>query len=282
MKAEDFELFSTLVKQRSGLVLAVEKAYLLESRLLPVARKYNMKSLEDMAQALRVKRDEVLMFDITDAMTTNETSFFRDRKVFAFLQNTLLPNLLAARQTARHIRLWSAATSTGQEAYSLAMICAEEADRLQGWKIEILGTDISRESISRAKASTYSQYEVQRGLPAAYLVKYFQQIAGDKWQIKDNIRQMAQFREGNLLTDLGLNGIFDVILCRNVLTHFDEPTKTRIMNAIGGAMQPDGYLLLGSAETIPDGAGGFKPIPGAPGLYRPASALPLAKTGSSL
>jgi chemotaxis protein methyltransferase CheR len=267
MKPEDFELFSTLVKQRSGLVLTVEKAYLLESRLFPVARKHSMKSLEDMAQALRAKREEALMFDITEAMTTNESFFFRDQKPFIIFQKTLLPRLLAARAAKKQIRIWSAAASSGQEAYSLAMICAEEASKLQGWKIEIVGTDLSREMITRAKSGVYSQFEVQRGLPVTHLVKYFQQIAGDKWQIKENIRQMVQFREGNLLTDLGVTGPIDIVYCRNVLIYFDLPTKTRVLSAIKGVMPSDGFLLLGGAETVLGVSDEYKIVPGEHGLY---------------
>ncbi|MDR3423977.1 MAG: protein-glutamate O-methyltransferase CheR [Alphaproteobacteria bacterium] len=271
MKPEDFELFSTLVKQRSGLVLTAEKSYLLESRLFPVARKHNMKSLEDMAQALRAKREEALMFDITEAMTTNESFFFRDQKPFTLFQKTLLPHLLTARAGKKQIRIWSAAASSGQEAYSLAMICVEEAAKLQGWKVEIIGTDLSREMVARAKGGIYSQFEVQRGLPVAHLVKYFQQIAGDKWQIKDNIRQMVQFREGNLLTDFGVVGPFDVVFCRNVLIYFDLPTKTRVLATISGMMPTDGFLILGGAETVLGVSDKFKVVPGEHGLYMGAS-----------
>jgi chemotaxis protein methyltransferase CheR len=267
MKSEDFELFSTLVKQRSGLVLTPEKAYLLESRLFPVARKHNIKSLEDMAQALRSKREESLMLDITEAMTTNESFFFRDQKPFTLFQKTLLPRLLAARADRKFIRIWSAAASSGQEAYSLAMICVEEAAKLQGWKVEIIGTDLSREMVARSKTGIYSQFEVQRGLPVSHLVKYFQQIAGDKWQIKDNIRQMVQFREGNLLSDFGVQGPFDIVFCRNVLIYFDMPTKTRVLASIADMMPRDGFLILGGAETVFGITEKFKIVNGEHGLY---------------
>jgi chemotaxis protein methyltransferase CheR len=271
MKPEDFELFSTLVRQRSGLVLTPEKAYLLESRLLPVARKHSLKTLEDMAAILRSKRPEALMFDITEAMTTNESYFFRDTKPFTLFQKIILPNILASRATKKQIRIWSAAASSGQEAYSIAMLCAEEAAKLQGWKIEIIGTDLSREMINRAKAGIYSQFEVQRGLPVTHLVKYFQQIVGDKWQIKDNIRQMVQFREGNLLSDFGLHGTFDIVFCRNVLIYFDLPTKTKVLENISNIMPQDGYLLMGGAETVLGITERFKPVPGEHGLYALAS-----------
>ncbi len=267
MKSEDFELFSTLVKQRSGLVLTADKAYLLESRLFPVARKHNIKSLEDMAQVLRARREETLMFDITEAMTTNESFFFRDQKPFTLFQKNLLPRLLKARADKKVIRIWSSAASSGQEAYSIAMICVEEAIKLQGWKVEIIGTDISREMIARAKSGIYSQFEVQRGLPVTHLVRYFQQISGDKWQIKDNIRQMVQFREGNLLNDFGVDGHFDIVFCRNVLIYFDLPTKTRVLNDISGMMPQDGFLVLGGAETVLGVSDHFKIVSGEHGLY---------------
>jgi len=267
MKSEDFDLFSTLVKQRSGLVLTPEKAYLLESRLFPVARKHNIKSLEDMAHIVRSRREEALMLDITEAMTTNESFFFRDQKPFNIFQKKLLPRLLQQRADKKHLRIWSAAASSGQEAYSLAMICVEEAAKLQGWKIDIFGTDLSREMVVRAKSGIYSQFEVQRGLPVTMLVKYFQQIAGDKWQIKDTIRQMVQFREGNLLTDFCVDGPFDIVFCRNVLIYFDLPTKGRVLSSISQILHPDGFLLLGGAETVLGVSDKFKVVNGEHGLY---------------
>lgn len=267
MKPFDFELLATSIKQRSGLVLTPEKAYLLESRLLPVVRKYNLRTLEELAEAVRKKREEVMMRDITEAMTTNESFFFRDQKPFTLFQKTLLPHFLTSRATQKKIRIWSAASSSGQEAYSLAMICAEEAAKLQGWKIEIIGTDLSREMIERAKTGIYSQFEVQRGLPVTMLVKYFTQLGGDKWQIKENLRQMVQFREGNLLQDFSSLGTFDIVYCRNVLIYFDPPTKAKVLLAIGRIMAPDGYLLLGGAETVLGISDRFKPSGTEHGLY---------------
>jgi len=279
MKPEDFDLFSTLVKQRSGLLLTREKAYLLESRLLPVVRKYNLRSLDDMAQSVRSQRNEAMMADITEAMTTNESSFFRDQKPFTLFQKVLLPQFLESRATKRHIRIWSAATSSGQEAYSIAMICQEEASQLQGWKIDIIGTDLSREMIECAKGGIYTQFEVQRGLPITMLAKYFQQLGNDRWQIKDNLRQMVQFREGNLLQDFGSIGSFDIVYCRNVLTYFDIPTKTRVLEAIRGVMPTDGVLLLGGAETILGISDTFKPMEGQQGVYGAAN-ISVARTAA--
>ena len=270
MKQEDFDLISGILKQRSGLILTPEKTYLLESRLLPVTRKWNVKSLEELVQAVRAKREEALLADITEAMTTNESFFFRDQKPFTCFQKTLLPQFLQSRAAKKQIRVWSAASSSGQEAYSVAMICAEEAAKLQGWKVDIVGTDLSREMVARSKTGIYSQFEVQRGLPITHLVKHFTQTA-DKWQIKDNLRQMVQFREGNLLQDFGAIGIFDVVFCRNVLIYFDPPTKTKVLEGISKVMAPDGYLFLGSAETVLGLTTRFKPVPGEHGLYQIAS-----------
>jgi chemotaxis protein methyltransferase CheR len=267
MKPEDFDLFSVLVKQRSGLVLTKDKAYLLESRLVPVARKWKLKTLEDLAQAVRMQRDEAMLRDITEAMTTNESFFFRDTKPFDQFRQILLPQFLKSRATRKQLRIWSSAASSGQECYSLAMILSEEAAKLPGWKVDIIGTDISSEMVERAKNGVYSQFEVQRGLPITMLVKYFTQVGADKWQIRDNLRQMVQFREGNLLTDFGPIGVFDIVYCRNVLIYFDQPTKTRVLDAISNVMAPDGVLFLGGAETVLGITDKFKPLESERGMY---------------
>ncbi|WP_114394485.1 CheR family methyltransferase [Oleisolibacter albus] len=266
MKVEDFDMFCTLLKQRSGLVLTKDKAYLLESRLMPVARKWNLKGLDELAQVVRTRKDEELLRDITEAMTTNESSFFRDQKPFDQFKAVVLPALLATRQNKKHIRIWSAACSSGQEAYSLAMVLNEEGARLAGWRIEIIGTDLSSEMVAKAKAGVYTQFEVQRGLPITYLVKYFNQM-GDKWQLKDEFRSRAQFREYNLLSDLSPLGQFDVIFCRNVLIYFDQPTKTKVLEAMAKMLPPDGVLYLGGAETVLGITEKFKPMDGQRGLY---------------
>ncbi|MBB3266127.1 chemotaxis protein methyltransferase CheR [Azospirillum sp. OGB3] len=266
MRVEDFDMFSTLLKQRSGLVLTRDKAYLLESRLMPVARKWNMKGLEELAATVRTRKDEALLRDITEAMTTNESSFFRDQKPFDQFKQIVLPKLMAARAAKRSIRIWSAACSSGQEAYSLAMLLNEDAAKLAGWRIEIVGTDISAEMVERSKSGIYTQFEVQRGLPIQMLVKHFKQ-QGDKWQISQQLRQMASFREFNLLGDLSVLGQFDIVFCRNVLIYFDQPTKTKVLEAIARQMPQDGVLYLGGAETVLGITDRFKPVDGQRGLY---------------
>lgn len=266
MKVEDFDMFCTMLRQRSGLVLTPDKAYLLESRLMPVARKWGLKGLDELAATVRSKREEALLRDITEAMTTNESSFFRDQKPFDQFKAVVLPALLASRAAKRTIRIWSAACSSGQEAYSLSMLLNEEGAKLAGWKIEIIGTDLSGEMVNKAKAGLYTQFEVQRGLPITHLVKYFKQV-GDKWQLNDEIRNKVQFREYNLLTDLTPLGQFDVIFCRNVLIYFDQPTKGKVLESMAKLLPPDGVLYLGGAETVLGITEKFKPMEGQRGLY---------------
>ncbi|MEI6984699.1 MAG: protein-glutamate O-methyltransferase [Rhodospirillaceae bacterium] len=266
MKAEDFEMFSSLLKQRSGLILSKDKTYLLESRLMPVVRKWNINGLDELAARVRARKEDALLRDITEAMTTNESSFFRDQKPFDIFKQFVLPKLLETRAARRQIRIWSAACSSGQEAYSIAMLLQEEGARINGWKIEIIGTDISAEMVERSKSGMYTQFEVQRGLPITMLVKNFKQV-GDKWQISSQLRQMASFREFNLLGDLTSLGQFDIVFCRNVLIYFDQPTKTRILEQIVRIMPADGVLYLGGAETVLGITERFKPMEGQRGLY---------------
>ena len=266
MKAEDFTFIATLLKERSGLVLSADKTYLLESRLIPVARKSGLKGLDDLVDTIRRTRPEPLIRDVTDAMTTNESFFFRDTKPFDILRDNVLPHILAARAGKKSFRIWCAAASTGQEPYSIAMILREQAAKFAGWKIEIVGTDLSREVLERAKNGLYSQFEVQRGLPIQMLIKYFEKKE-DQWQIKPELRAMIQYKELNLLHDLKVLGNFDVVFCRNVLIYFDQPTKSRILENISMLMPDDGMLFLGGAETVLGISDKFKPLPGQRGVY---------------
>lgn len=266
MKPDDFEMFQQLLRQRSGLVLSRDKAYLLESRLLPVARRSGLKSLDELAVAVRTKKDESLLRAITEAMTTNESSFFRDMKPFDQFRNFILPKLLTSRASQRSIRIWSAACSSGQEPYSLSMLLKDEAAKLAGWRIEIVATDLSSEILDKAKAGIYTQFEVQRGLPINYLVKHFKQ-RGDKWELNADIRRMVTFREFNLLTDLSPLGKFDVVFCRNVLIYFDQQNKAKVLNGIANRIPPDGVLYLGGAETVLGVTDKFRPVDGQRGVY---------------
>jgi chemotaxis protein methyltransferase CheR len=271
MTVTDFEFICQILRERSGLVLTNDKAYLLESRLLPVARKWKLATFDDLVCVIRSKMDEAVIRDVVEAMTTNESFFFRDTKPFEQFKQLALPALLKSRAASRTIRIWSAACSSGQEPYSLAMILAEMAQQLSGWKIEIVGTDLSTEILARAKEGMYSQFEVQRGLPITMLVKYFAQI-GDRWQINARIRGMVQYRDFNLLHDPAPLGRFDVVFCRNVLIYFDQPTKTRVLNSVAKQMPEDGYLFLGGAETVLGITDKFQMVPGQRGVYGVAAA----------
>ena len=281
MRPEDFDFIAKVLKDRSGLVITPDKAYLLESRLTPVARKRGLKGLDDLMASLRTAGEDLLR-EVTEAMTTNESFFFRDMKPFDQFRTIVLPHLLQARAARKSFRIWSAACSSGQEAYSLAMILKEETSRLAGWKIEIVGTDISQEVLEKAKAGLYSQFEVQRGLPIQLLVKYFKKN-NEMWQIDPAIRAMVQYREYNLLHDLKPLGQFDVVFCRNVLIYFDQPTKTRVLDNVSRLMSDDGFLYLGGAETVLGISDKFRPIPDQRGIYgvnRPGGAAALV--GASL
>lgn len=266
MNVTDFEMIARLLKERSGLALSKEKAYLVESRLNPVARKWNFSGFDELAQAVRKGGDEALLVDVTEAMTTNESFFFRDQKPFDQFKDVVLPHLLQHRALRKSFRIWSAACSSGQEPYTLAMMLKENAALLAGWRVEIVATDLSSEILTRAKDGLYSQFEVQRGLPITLLVKYFKQ-AGDRWQISEEIRKMVRFQQLNLLGDLRGLGQFDVIFCRNVLIYFDPPTKTQVLDKIADTLPRDGFLYLGGAETVLGMTTRFQPMPGQRGIY---------------
>ena len=268
MTGDDFDLICRLLKDRSGLVLTRDKAYLLESRLLPVARKRNMKSLDELIATLRGRPEGELVRDVVEAMTTNESFFFRDVKPFDQFKGYVLPQLLKTRAARKSFRIWSAACSSGQEPYSIALILAEEKARLQGWTIEIVATDLSTEILEKAQAGVYSQFEVQRGLPIQLLVKYFKQ-QGERWQIDPAIRAMVKFRCLNLLDDFTPMGHFDVIFCRNVLIYFDQPTKTLVLERIARMLASDAYLYLGGAETVIGLTEKFQSLPEQRGIYTP-------------
>jgi chemotaxis protein methyltransferase CheR len=267
MTPTDFEFLAGILKDRSGLSIGPDKTYLLESRLTPVARKNNLDDLDALVTEVRRSKKEALLCEITEAMTTNESFFFRDTTPFEIFEKTVLPELLESRGSRKSLRIWSAACSTGQEAYSLSMILREMAPRLADWRIEIVGTDISTEVLEKAKVGIYSQFEVQRGLPIQLLMKYFTQIS-ELWQIDASIRAMVTYKEFNLLTDLKALGSFDIIFCRNVLIYFDQPTKTRVLNAMANILASDGCLFMGAAETVLGISDDFKPMPGQRGVYK--------------
>jgi chemotaxis protein methyltransferase CheR len=263
----DYDFLRRLLKERSGLDLSADKQYLVESRLVPLARRIDLPGIPDLVQKMRGGA-EALITDVVEAMTTNETFFFRDKVPFDHLNETILPALLSARAARRHLRIWSTASSTGQEPYSIAMCLKEKAAELAGWRIEIVATDLSQEVLEKSRAGVYSQFEVQRGLPIQLLVKYFTQI-GDLWQLNADVRAMVQHRQLNLLRDFSYLGKFDVIFCRNVLIYFDQETKLSIFERLAKMMEPGGMLMLGAAETVVGMTDAFRPYPDRRGLYQP-------------
>ena len=272
-----FSTLAGLLKARSGLIITQDKIYLLETRLVTILRREKLPDLNALADRVVRPGQEPLIREVVEAMTTNESFFFRDDKPFQHFRTQALPRLVAARPPGSTLRVWSAASSSGQEAYSLAMIVAESQTLLQGRKVEILGTDIAREPLARAQKGQYSQFEVQRGLPVQYLMKYFTK-EDTNWRLTPTIRGMAQFKEFNLLGDLRPLGRFDIVFCRNVLIYFDQPTKTRVLEAIAAQMPPDGLLYLGGAETVLGITPRFAPMPGERGVYGVAGPLAERKT----
>jgi len=269
----EYEFLRKLLKERSGLDLSADKQYLVESRLIPLARRVGLSGIPELVVKMKGGGSDALTAGVVEAMTTNETFFFRDKIPFDHLRDAVLPALAQARASRRSMRIWCAAGSTGQEPYSIAM-CVKNFAALAGWRIEILATDLSQSVLEKAKAGIFSQFEVQRGLPIQMLVKHFTQN-GELWQLNPDIRSMVQHRQLNLLHDFTHLGTFDVIFCRNVLIYFDPETKTGIFERLSRALEPDGVLALGAAESVVGISDAFKPYPERRGLY-----LPNAKRGA--
>ena len=265
MTPADFDFLRKFLKDRSGLDLSAEKRYLIESRLLPLARRLNLPGIPELVQKVR-SGAEPLASDVVEAMTTNETFFFRDKLPFDHLREELIPKLLQARASRKSLRIWCAACSTGQEPYSIAMVLKEMGEQLAGWRTEIIATDLSRAVLEKSRSGLFSQFEVQRGLPIQLLVKYFRQ-SGEIWQLNPDIRAMVQFRQLNLLQDFSHLGKFDIVFCRNVLIYFDQDTKISIFNRISKLLESDGYLALGAAETVVGLTDTFKPHTTRRGIY---------------
>ena len=268
MMPSDYEYLRKLLKERSGLMLSADKQYLVESRLLPVAHRAGMADLTELVAKLKSAREQPLVTEVAEAMTTNESFFFRDKLPFEHFRNVIMPVLLAARPLRRPIRIWCAAAATGQEPYSLAMSLKEMGDKVTGREIEIVATEFSTQVLEKAKTGLFSQFEVQRGLPIRLLIKYFAQL-GDTWQINPDVRAMVQFRAFNLLHDFAPLGRFDLVFCRNVLIYFDHETKTQVLDRVARITEPDGYLVLGAAETVVGLTESFRPLPEHRGLYVP-------------
>lgn len=262
----DIQYLITLIKNMSGVCLTTEKDYLLESRLLPVIRMHGIKDFAELVTILKTRNDHEIYHEVIDAITTNETSFFRDLKSFDVFKNEIIP--VMAQMPTNKLRIWSSACSSGQEAYSIAITMYENVKRVPK-AIEIFGSDINRIVVEHARSGTYSQFEVQRGMPIMSLINYFEQI-DELWRVKKDIMKMTKFDVVNLVEDFtGLVGKFDVIFCRNVLIYFDKETKKKVLENIAKVLQPHGVLIVASSETPMESTNKFVHFKkGLPSVYK--------------
>jgi chemotaxis protein methyltransferase CheR len=258
--AGEFDYIRKLVRERSAIVLEPGKEYLAESRLMPVAREEGCATLEDLVAKIRADRSGGLERKVVEAMTTNETTFFRDVHPFEALRKVVLPEMLESRGSERRLHIWCGASSSGQEPYSIAMVLRERWQVLGDWGVRLVATDISREMLERTREGRYSQLEVNRGLPAPMLVKWFEK-QGTTWQVKSELRAMLELQEMNLAGNWPTMPQFDVVFMRNVLIYFDIETKQQILGKVRRLLRPDGWLFLGGAETTINLDEAFERIP---------------------
>jgi chemotaxis protein methyltransferase CheR len=262
-----FSFLASLLYKEAGLVFTDQKIYLLMSRLGPVARKRGFADVAPFVAELQKNPTRELVRDVVEAMTTNETSFFRDRTTFDALEKLILPAVTGPAKQRRELRIWSAACSTGQEAYSVAMLLEKAMVPADGTRIEIVGTDIDRCVLDRARDGIYTKFEIARGLPAEYQTRFFD-LAGDGWKVRDKLKRHANFREFNLMNDPAQLGRFDIVFCRNVLIYFDTETKQKVIERLMSRLLPGGFLVLGSAETVFGCEKQLERLGGCGGVYR--------------
>jgi chemotaxis protein methyltransferase CheR len=266
-----FEFVRAALRERSAHALEDDKAYLVETRLLPVARRHGFPSVEDLVLRLRSRRNEKLLGEIVEAMTINETFFFRDGHPFEVLREAVLPELVRRRAEVRRLNVWSAACSSGQEAYSVAILLRQYFPALSGWNVRLIASDLSAAMLQRARQGRYTELEVSRGLSPELLAAYFHKQEGG-WQVRDELRRMVEFRPINLCGAWPEMPPLDLVLLRNVLIYFDVPSRQQILDRVRRVLHPDGYLLLGGAETTHNLDGGFLPVSFGPvSFYRPRS-----------
>lgn len=265
MVPDDFEYAARLIKELSGLVLTRDKGYLLENRLMPVVRQHNFKSFHELVAALRTG-DATLQSSAVDAMMAKDTAFFRDWKPFVHFAKIVLPNLMQARREKRHFRILCAGVSTGQEAYSIAMLIRDAAAQLTGWRAEIVGVDLSASAIAAAEAGHYTQFDVQRGLPIKALLRSFTRDDSG-WQLNGDIRSRVNFQTWNLLDDIFPLGRFDVVLCRNVMVYLDLQAKIDLLQKLSRSLADDGVLYLGTQEPLMGVSAAFRPVNRDLGIY---------------
>lgn len=249
MELHELRFLSGFIRQETGIVLTDDKTYLLESRLAPVLQKFKIPSIPHLIQLLQAHKNRALIEEVIDAMTTNESLFFRDGRPFEALRKQVLPLFRESRSDKKSLRILSAACSEGQEAYSIAICMQEEWGHLKDWRIEIVGTDISKRVLEKAKAGTYSDFEINRGMPQELRNKYFTHREG-KWHIRPALKELVHFRNVNLLDSHAHLGEFDIVFCRNVLIYFDDDTKRKVLEALARVMRKDGVLIVGTADHI--------------------------------
>ena len=266
MNAADFNCLADLLKRRAGFHLSPRKTQLVTSRLAPVARLYGFRKTDELLAELHDPSEEMARA-VTEAMMINESSFFRDKAVFEHFRGVILPSLLSARASSRRLRIWCAAASTGQEPYSLAMVL-DEANIAKDWRIELIATDLSSAALARAAEGRYSHHEVQRGLSAQMLVRHFTQ-EGEDWRVSERLRRMVAFRTFNLLDSCGWLGDVDVLYCRNAFLYFDPQAKRACLQKFERMLAADGYLVLGTSETLEGTSTAFAPVDSSlRGVYR--------------
>lgn len=267
MTDDEYKFLANFFKTRSGLVLTPEKIYLIENRLLPIAKRRNLENLPDFVHALKCGTDKTLIDEVTDAMTVNETFFFRDGKPFELFKTKVLPDLIKRRAIQKSIKIWCAAAALGQEPYTIAMLLQEAKAHMPSWRQSLLATDISNSALAKARSGKYSEFEVQRGLPPEYLDRYFAK-EGNGWEVKPILKDMIDFKNFNLLNSPAGTGPFDIVFCRNVLIYFDEQTKRQVLTRIRSVMTDDGLLFMGGAETVVGLSDDFMPVAGERGIYQ--------------
>ena len=279
MTPKDFVFLAELLRRRSGILLTEQKSQLVENRLAPVMRRFGFKDSSAMIRELG-HGHEALVTAVIEAMTTNDSAFFRDRKTFEEFRDIVLPQLLIKRAESKRLRIWCAACAAGQEPYSIAMILDDVKLVAQGWTIDLIATDLNSQMIARAEEGLYTQFEVQRGLPIRRLVRNFTQ-EGNNWRISENLRRMVSFRTFNLLDSFGWLAEMDVVFCRNVLMYFDQKTRISVIDRLADIIAPDGSLLVGPAESISGLSAEFAQTEHAPGLYdRSKPPSPLLRSAS--
>lgn len=266
------QIIADLLEARTGQHLTESRRWRVNSALAGIFRTHGISNVDQLVCLLDHPRAGDLAQDVVEALLNNETYFFRDKPTFDQLPGEILPELAERRRNVRRLSIWSAGCSTGQEAYSLAMLFAEQAGRWDGWTIDIVGTDVSHRAVAAARSGSYSQFEVQRGLGVAQMLRHFEETP-QGWQVNENVRRMVRFNQGNLLSGALPSRVpFDLVLCRNVLLYFDRTTRTEAFDRLAGAVMPDGFLMLGAGETVVGQTERFAPTQHRASFFEPAGA----------